>query len=301
VEAVLRWARGRNHDGSANAAGEPAIFGMNFQAVSTAQKLNFSHVAGEPGVTGLGGYTHSGSLPGPVVASALEFVDASLKRIKDALDPKDTVLILSAKHGQSPRDRSRLTLIDDGAVVGALDEAWAAAHPGSTLPLVAFSIDDDGMLLWLNDRSPPAIRFAKEFLADFNAAAIGSDAAGALIVKSAPSSGLRRILAGRDAREFIGVEATDERVPDIIGIASIGTVYSSTAKIKKIAEHGGNAPADRHVPVVVWGAGVARGSSDDRIETTQIAPTILALLGIRPTELEAVRQEGTDVLPDLRH
>ena len=300
VEAVLRWAAGRNHDGSPNAAGVPAIFGMNFQSVSTAQKLNFSHVAGNPGVTGLGGYTDSGSVPGPVVASALEFVDASLKRIKDALDPKETVLIVSAKHGQSPLDRSQLTLVDDGAVIGALDDAWAAAHPSSTLPLVAFSIDDDGMLLWLNDRTPPAIRFTKEFLSGFRAEAIGSDAAGALTPKSAPSSGLRRILAGREAREFIGVGAKDERVPDVIGVASIGTVYSSTSKIKKIAEHGGNAPADRHVPILVWGAGIGRGRSDDRIETTQIAPTILALLGLRPGELQAVGKEGTDVLPELR-
>ncbi len=300
VTAVLRWAAGRNHDGSSNTAGAPAIYGMNFQSVSTAQKLNFSHLAGEPGVTALGGYASAGTIPGPVVMSALEFVDASLGRIKAAIDARDTVLIVSAKHGQSPLDRSQLTLIDDGAVTGALNDAWAARHPASTQPLVAFSINDDGMLLWLSDRTPPAIRFARDFLMNYTAYAIGSDASGALTVKSAPSSGLREIRAGAEAREFIGVGPSDERVPDIIGIATIGTVYSSTAKIKKIAEHGGNAPADRHVPLLVWGAGIGRGSSAERVETTQIAPTILALLGLPSDELEAVRREGTEVLPELR-
>jgi hypothetical protein len=35
---------------------------------------------------------------------------------------------------------------------------------------------------------------------------------------------------------------------------------------------------------------------DQRVETTQIAPTILSLLGLRPSALKAVRLEGTKVL-----
>jgi len=36
------------------------------------------------------------------------------------------------------------------------------------------------------------------------------------------------------------------------------------------------------------------------VETTQIAPTILALLGLNPGALQAVRIEHTRVLPGLR-
>jgi hypothetical protein len=36
VEAVINWINGHRHDGSGN-SGTPAIFGMNFQTVSTAQ------------------------------------------------------------------------------------------------------------------------------------------------------------------------------------------------------------------------------------------------------------------------
>ena len=36
------------------------------------------------------------------------------------------------------------------------------------------------------------------------------------------------------------------------------------------------------------------------VETTQIAPTILALLGLNPGALQAVRIEHTQVLPGIR-
>jgi len=302
LKALLNWAAGRNHNGSSNAAGIPAIFGMNFQTVSTAQKLNTSHFLNDQGVKGLGGYTNAGTLPGAVMSGALDYIDASLKKIVGAIDPKTTVLIVSAKHGQSPLNRAQLRLIDDGEVTSALNAAWTQ-KTGSSTPLVAFSICDDAMLLWLNDRSRQATDFAKSFLWSYAPLQVGgSDANGQLVDKSGSvqHSGLRQIYAGREAATLIGVSNSDERVPDVIGIASIGTVYSSPSKIKKIAEHGGNAEQDRHVPIIVWGAGIHHDTSGDQVETTQIAPSILALLGLPARELQAVKKEGTDILPNLR-
>jgi hypothetical protein len=56
---------------------------------------------------------------------------------------------------------------------------------------------------------------------------------------------------------------------------------------------------DRHVLMVVSGAGVKAGRVSQSVETTQVAPTILALLGLDPDRLTAVQTEGTRVLPDL--
>jgi hypothetical protein len=302
VQAVLNWAAGGRHDGRPDAAGTPAIYGMNFQSVSTAQKLNRSHFPGDQGVKGLGGYTQGGAVPGPVVEGALDFIDASMGKIVAAVNPKNTVVILSAKHGQSPVDRSQLRLVDDGEVTGALDDAWNA-RTGATSGLVAFSIDDDGMLIWLKDRSKAATQFAADFLWNYTPAKVGgSNADGSFhdYSGSVAHSGLRQVLAGEEAAEFIGVPTNDVRVPDVIGIATVGTVYSNPTKIKKISEHGGNAEQDRHVPIVVWGAGVHRNSSNERVETTQIAPTILEVLGLPANELGAVKKEGTEALPDLR-
>ena len=55
--------------------------------------------------------------------------------------------------------------------------------------------------------------------------------------------------------------------------------------------------ADRNVPLVVSGAGVGHGRSSRPVETTQIAPTILALLGLSPNSLQAVQIEHTARLP----
>jgi arylsulfatase A-like enzyme len=51
------------------------------------------------------------------------------------------------------------------------------------------------------------------------------------------------------------------------------------------------------VPLVVSGGGVAQHAVNTQtVETTQIAPTILSLLGLDPGALEAVEIEGTETL-----
>jgi hypothetical protein len=49
----------------------------------------------------------------------------------------------------------------------------------------------------------------------------------------------------------------------------------------------------------VWGSSVRHQSNDESVETTQIAPTIAALLGLDPNELQAVQIEHTRALPSI--
>jgi hypothetical protein len=65
------------------------------------------------------------------------------------------------------------------------------------------------------------------------------------------SSGLAHAYAGAEAAAVFGVPAGDARVPDVLGIAQHGSVY--TGKQGKIAEHGGDDPQDRDVPLLVSG------------------------------------------------
>src|SRR5258708_4600314 len=152
VQAVINEINGFDHSGR-RVVGTPAILGMNFQTISTAEKL--------PASDGLfGGYLADGVTPGPLLASALDYINsrvgAMAEAIKDRHLDHETVIILSAKHGQSPQTPSALTRITDGPIMHALNLAWAAAHPAASLPLVAFSVDDDGMLVWLHYRSEAA-------------------------------------------------------------------------------------------------------------------------------------------------
>ena len=301
VKSVINEINGFDHSGT-TAMGTPAIFGMNFQAVSTAQKLNTSSTPENSANTQLGGYvtTNNVTTPGPVVQSALKFVDGSLKQMQDAINGNpDTVIILSAKHGQSPQKRSDLTIINDNNMLAVLESAWSATNP-SISPLVAHAMDDDGVLLWLNDRSQAAADFAKSFLMSYSGNGAGSNPDGSQSVKPFTNAGLSKILAGSEAANSIGVTTADQRVPDVIGYAKVGSVYAKSS-LSKIAEHGGHAIADRHVPIVVSGAGIPQQIVDKHVDTIQIAPTILHLLGLNPEELQAVKMEGTKVLPELNY
>jgi hypothetical protein len=67
VQAVINWIDGFNHQRTDH-PGTPAIFGMNFQTVSTAEKLPSSD-----GLTG--GYYPGTTTPGPLLQRALNYTD----------------------------------------------------------------------------------------------------------------------------------------------------------------------------------------------------------------------------------
>ena len=157
VQAILNEIDGFDHSGT-HQVGTPAIFGMNFQTISTAQKL--------PTSDGLkGGYLAGGLIPGPLLTRALNWLDGEIGLMvahikKDGL-AGSTAIIISAKHGQSPTDPNALKRVPDGPILSAINAAWAVTHPGNKT-LVVFSTDDDGMLLWLSDRSQTAANFVKK-------------------------------------------------------------------------------------------------------------------------------------------
>jgi type I phosphodiesterase/nucleotide pyrophosphatase len=288
VQAVLNEIDGYDHSRKTK-AGVPAIFGMNFQTVSTAEKLLTSD--------GLnGGYLPGTTTPGPLLQRALDYINAKLQAMDDEIQAQgladSTAIIVSAKHGQSPQDPSSLTRIKDGPIIEAINAAWDAAHPGAG-PLIVAGVDDDAWQSYLSDTSQQAADFVKEYLWNHSATGVAYDGSS----RTLAHSGLAEVFAGKDAAKYFGVPLSDPRHPDVWGVVQVGVVYTSGTKI---AEHGGANPADRDVPIVVYAPGaVEPGTYRSPVETTQIAPTILRLLGLEPDALEAVRIEGTRVLPGI--
>ncbi|MEV6029211.1 hypothetical protein [Streptomyces sp. NPDC052036] len=97
MKAVLNEIDGYDHSRS-HKVGTPAIFGLNFQGVSTAQKL--------PASDGLaGGYTAK-NVPGPLLVKNLDFVNTEIGALTSEIGKRhlsgSTTVILSAKHGESP-------------------------------------------------------------------------------------------------------------------------------------------------------------------------------------------------------
>ena len=94
---------------------------------------------------------------------------------------------------------------------------------------------------------------------------------------------------------MFNVSPSDSRTPDIIVAPNVGVVY--TGGKAKVAEHGGFAHDDTNVMMLVSNPKFAQTSIPTQVQTAQVAPTILTLLGLNPQELDGVRAEGTLTLP----
>ena len=289
VQAILNEIDGYNHSRTSH-VGVPGIFGMNFQTISTAQKLPTSD-----GLTG--GYLPGGKVPGPLLVRALNYLSTQVGRMVAEIRSQglaaSTALVISAKHGQSPADPSDLRRVPDAPIIAAVNAAWTAAHPGAWRA---------GQLLHRRRRHavvaqrPLASRRGLREALPAHAQRsrqqhrrFPGDSAG-----FGPGQGLRR----RRVSGLLRGAGQRPAAPDIFGIVQHGVVY--TGGQSKIAEHGGAGFQDRNVPILVDIPGLGHGERiGTQVETTQIAPTILGLLGLNPQALQAVRIEHTRALPGL--
>ncbi|APZ02549.1 nucleotide pyrophosphatase [Burkholderia pseudomallei] len=294
VQAIVNQIDGKNSTGTA-AAPVPTLFGTNFQTLSVAQKAT---------VASGGGYLDASFTPGPEVANAIAYVDGALGRIVAELRQRglydSTVVIVTAKHGQSPTDHTKLVkhgdtltalleangFVDPNGNFGQNNTASGNPNDGTGLVGTGFVQTDDVGLVWLRD--PRQLSAAVATLK----ANLGCNAPG--ICADGPQA---YILYGPSIAERFGDPALG-RTPDIVVQPNPGVIYTSSKK--KDEEHGGNAPDDSHLGLLVSYAGLRQGRTIDApVLTTQVAPTILRSLGLEPRLLHAVALEGTRVLPGL--
>lgn len=270
VSAVISQIGGHDHTGTGTFP-VPTLFAMNFQALSVAQKAKSTSDIKGKSIAGAGGYADGFGTPGPLVAEALAHTDASIGNILSALGQQglldSTYIVLTGKHGNSPMDPARL------------NQAIGVDYPGllaaSEIPTAKVTADD-GVLIWLQDpaQAPAAV---------------------AVLRAGAGSNYAEEIFAGAALKELWADPATDSRVPDIIVFPRPGTVFTSSSK--KIAEHGGGAEDDTHVGLLISNPRISPLIVRTPVSTTQVAPTLLQLLGLDPFLLKAVVMERTPVLP----
>ena len=305
VQSVINEINGKASDGSRRAR-VPAILGMNFQGVSVGQKLP------------VGGYVDAAGTPSPLLDAALAHVDASLGRMVEALQANhlqhSTLFIVSAKHGQSPIDPTQLamepgghgnaTVTDPIGFVNAADPdvdavfgSYVNPNSGSPYAIGGHLKTDDVGILWLQDQSPANI---ESVIAQLNAP--GNRAA--MFANALPPGTIfpSSITSGRELAAIYGDPTSDDRLaaaraPNVFIQPNAGVIYSSSKK--KIAEHGGGTIDDTHVALIVSGSRLHPRTISQRVTTTQVAPTILRALDLEPDALEAVRRQGTRILPGL--
>jgi len=120
---------------------------------------------------------------------------------------------------------------------------------------------------------------------------------------NASAAGIGQIFAGPSLETMFhapGLPANggDPRTPDIVVQPNVGVIY--TGSLRKQAEHGGFAHDDTNVMLLVSNPNIHAKTVTSFVETTQVAPTILRILGLDPRSLDAVQVEGTPVLPGLK-
>jgi hypothetical protein len=288
VQAVLNEIDGYNHSRTKH-VGVPGLFGMNFQSVTTAEQ--------QPTSDGLtGGYLPGGKVPGPLLTRALNYVNAEIgvmvAQIKAQGLASSTAIVITSKQGQAPTNPNDFKRINDATIVAGVDAAWAKTHPHAA-PLVVYTSDDDVMLWWLSNRSQAAANFTRHYLLTHTAVAVNIHGKQLTVA----ASGLSKVYAGAAAAAYFGVPVSDPRHPVIFGIVQQGVIY---ADAPDIAQHGGASFDDLSVPILLVLPGLRHGATiHARVHMIQIAPTILALLGLNPDALQAVRIEHTQVLPGL--
>ena len=162
-------------------------------------------------------------------------------------------------------------------------EFHSCQHPDSELNQIG-ATEDDISLLWLKP-------------------GVSTSAAVSLLETNAPAAGIGQIFDGACLEALydkpgLPAEGGDPRTPDIIVAPHVGVIY--TGSLKKQEEHGGFAQDDTNVMLLVSNPRIPARTVTSFVETSQVAPTILQLLGLDPNTLDAVRKEGTAVLPGLQ-
>jgi predicted AlkP superfamily pyrophosphatase or phosphodiesterase len=217
-----------------------------------------------------GGYLPTaGNPPSALVLQALDSVDAFLAAFISKLKARNlydsTLIIVASKHGQAPINPTLFKGIDPDLVTAQVG-----------VP-IAHQTSDDIALIWLNSTSD--INTATENLA-----------------RNASALRILNIFTGANASAFgFGSPYTDERVPAVIVQPEVGTIFTTSKK--KMAEHGGLSNDDRNVACFFSHPSLKKTVFDEMVATTQIAPTVLRVLGLDPRELEAVVAQGVQVLP----
>ena len=285
VNAILNEIDGFSHNRKKKAQ-VPTIFGMNFQAVSVGQKLIEANV-------GSGGYLNGMGTPSALLLQEIQFVDAAIGKWTAELRKQglsdSTLVIITAKHGQSPIDSPRYVGITSSGPVTTspsrlIDDCLPPSESNSGGQIGP--TEDDVSLLWLKRSCNTATEVGileTQSPTSNNIAAIGE------------------IFFGQSINQLFnppGIPPNgDPRSPDIIVTPNVGVTYSgSTAKQ---AEHGGFSHDDTNVMILISNPSFASKTLTTPVQTAQVAPTILKALGLNPGRLQAVQIQGTEVLPGV--
>ena len=233
------------------------------------------------------------------VDCAAKIADAQFGRMLARLEQlgilDDTLIVLTADHGathggsyygktSSGAGDSNWYWAPNGVIDGgALDTVTYNSPSPALLPLNAtgnlqMSYQSTSIQAWLIDRSLPKM---------LEEAAVMKTLPGVMasyyrvgdhyrLVSTNPMSRDERRWWSREGQRIIDGMAADNG-PDVVGLLHDDVSYGA------YGDHGGASEEVQRVPVVFWQAGLDDASPSVAFQTTDILPTILRAMGLRPT------------------
>jgi arylsulfatase A-like enzyme len=294
VQAILKEIQGLpSHTFfNSNLSQIPAIFGMNFQAVSVAQKDANGGINLLP--------NGQEGAPNTVLEGAMEHTDESIGAITAALKSAgiwdSTLLVLTAKHGQAPRV----------GLAGLMSAGTFSTLLGNNGITVAQATEDDVSFLWLQDQTQTESAVAA--LQNFKATGTIQVTFSGQTQTMQASQIIDKIIADTPNADAsldsyqLGNPAKDSTTPDIVVTLKPGYIWVGNVNNKhKRAEHGGFSDDDTHIGLILSGGAIKsalQGTTQIApVETEQIAVTALDALGLDSNKLIGVRKEHTKALP----
>jgi len=320
VQAVVNQVMGKTSKGVT--ATVPAIFGMNFIAVNSAQKFDTTALSQPDNSLTTGAQLNGGiDTDGTVSANLHEAVahtDAGIGKIVAALKTTNdsdghtlydnTLIVITSKHGNTPRLGKAIVLPVDWYATTTSSQAAAKysaviTYPGGVAPLAGISVaqatEDAATLIWLGNPSTDltsAVANLKTFAAA-NPTLIDIDSTPFGVTPT--NSGIYSLADIPKLNAGMGNPATDDRAPDIIVKFKAGVIAASSLKR---AEHGGFNSEETAVPLIFAGGlpSAQRGTTQTAaVSTTQVAPTAVTALGLNASALQGVQIEGTPIITNV--
>jgi predicted AlkP superfamily pyrophosphatase or phosphodiesterase len=208
-------------------------------------------------------------------------VDHAIGRLLDSLyairDSSSVTVVLSADHGVgtlpelAPADmKPRPVRVRLYPLLAPIRAGMTAAH------LDSLAIDLDGNLVFMDRAAFRAAKVNADSVLDVLATALRAapgvarvDHFGDLVADSA-----RDPIARRWSHQF-PAQAQIELIVTLTPLSTFGG---------NVASHGSPRDYDSHVPLIFYGAGVKPGRYQEFVRTVDLAPTLAAIAGVKPTE-----------------
>jgi hypothetical protein len=265
VQALLNEINGKDHTGAKD-VGVPGLFGVTLQLVMMGEKVP------------TGGYLDASGTPSPTLDEALRITDQSLGKIVAALKQRNlldsTLIILTAKAGGSPMEKSRRRIVPNFILENMINQA----HPG----VLALAFQDGTLAsVWLKDQSQTAA-VVKTLTLPQNELALD----------------VQNIISGEALKLKFNDPLKDGRMPDIVLTGNLGAIFIGP-QAAFLSEYGGFSEEDTNVALVLANPAISPRVIKAPVTTAQVAPTILKALGLNPAALQAVVKEDIALLPGL--